>query len=113
MFERQNINIKMASLIPGRLIIIVIYVCMYLLSFFFPFQFGSVSHELGHVLGFYHEQSRPDRDNYVTILRHNIRSGRHHNFLKYSTSEIMTDEPYDIGSVMHYGPTVCLKNKII
>ncbi|XP_070181265.1 blastula protease 10-like [Littorina saxatilis] len=68
-------------------------------------EFGSVAHELGHILGFYHEQSRPDRDNHVTILRENIRSGRQHNFLKYSTSEIVTEEPYDIGSVMHYGPT--------
>ncbi|XP_076464570.1 protein SpAN-like [Babylonia areolata] len=68
-------------------------------------EFGSVSHELGHVLGFYHEQSRPDRDNHVIILRHNILPGRHHNFLKYSSTEILADEPYDIGSVMHYGPT--------
>ncbi|KAL8622899.1 hypothetical protein ACOMHN_027020 [Nucella lapillus] len=68
-------------------------------------EFGSVAHELGHVLGFYHEQSRPDRDNYVFILRQNILQRRHHNFLKYSSNEIMTEEPYDIGSVMHYGPT--------
>lgn len=69
-------------------------------------QFGSVAHELGHVLGFYHEHSRPDRDNYVTVLRFNIRSDRQYNFLKYSNTEILTSEPYDIGSVMHYGPTV-------
>ncbi|XP_025103830.1 blastula protease 10-like isoform X1 [Pomacea canaliculata] len=73
-------------------------------------EFGSVAHELGHVLGFYHEHSRPDRDNYVTVLRFNIRSDRQYNFLKYSNTEILTSEPYDIGSVMHYGPTYFSKD---
>lgn len=39
-------------------------------------KFGIVVHELGHVIGFWHEHTRPDRDNHVEIISKNIMSGK-------------------------------------
>ena len=35
-----------------------------------------VLHELMHTLGFFHTNSRPDRDAYVIVYTQNIKSGR-------------------------------------
>jgi len=37
---------------------------------------GIVVHELMHVLGFYHEHTRPDRDQFVIIHYDNIKPGK-------------------------------------
>ena len=61
-----------------------------------------VIHEIGHTIGFAHEHSRPDRDEYVDI---HISQAGDHNFDKLDELEINTfDLPYDYRSVMHYGP---------
>ncbi|KAK3084618.1 hypothetical protein FSP39_016381 [Pinctada imbricata] len=71
---------------------------------------GSIIHELGHIVGFVHEQSRPDRDDYVSILYQNVKTGRRDQFKKYSRKEVETfGIPYDVGSVMHYGSTAFSK----
>lgn len=61
---------------------------------------GTVIHELLHALGFWHEQSRSDRDQYVTIHSENIKKGHEANFNKYTTDFL--GQPYDYGSIMHY-----------
>ncbi|CAF0958500.1 unnamed protein product [Brachionus calyciflorus] len=64
---------------------------------------GTVAHELIHALGFWHEQSRPDRDNYVRVNWENINLDNQHNFNKYSTAVADTlGLPYDYYSIMHY-----------
>ncbi|XP_060098957.1 meprin A subunit beta [Heteronotia binoei] len=69
-------------------------------------RIGTVEHEFLHALGFWHEQSRSDRDDYVTIMRDRIQAGREGNFNKYNdkTSDFL-NVPYDYTSVMHYSKT--------
>ncbi|XP_006629277.1 dorsal-ventral patterning tolloid-like protein 1 isoform X2 [Lepisosteus oculatus] len=66
-------------------------------------KFGIVVHELGHVIGFWHEHTRPDRDDHVTIIRENIQPGQEYNFLKMEPGEVNSlGESYDFDSIMHY-----------
>jgi hypothetical protein len=60
-----------------------------------------VIHEVLHALGLWHEQSRCDRDSYVTINSANIETGAESNFDKMCTNA--TDVfAYDEASIMHY-----------
>ena len=54
-----------------------------------------------HALGLLHEQSRPDRDEYVIVHLENIEVGATNNFRKVLPSSTL-GKPYDYGSVMHY-----------
>ncbi|XP_065649633.1 hatching enzyme 1.2 [Hydra vulgaris] len=64
---------------------------------------GIAIHEMMHALGFFHEQSRRDRDRYIRVNYQNIQSGMAYNFDMYRYGEALTlDEPYDTSSIMHY-----------
>lgn len=68
-----------------------------------------VAHEIMHALGFIHEHSRPDRDDYIEVIWENIRSGYEFQFaivpqawmLDYSGSAF----DFDFQSIMLYHPT--------
>lgn len=66
-------------------------------------------HEIGHALGFWHEQSRADRDAYVRIEWDNILEGHQYNFDQH-LSDGKDFGDYDYQSIMHYGPLAFSKN---
>ncbi|CAJ0592618.1 unnamed protein product [Cylicocyclus nassatus] len=65
---------------------------------------NTVMHELGHTLGFFHTQSRNDRDLYIVLVLDNIEKGEEVQFGKESRARNENyGIPYDYGSIMHYG----------
>ena len=70
-------------------------------------------HELMHSLGFVHEHTRPDRDNFVAVNTDNIVLGKEANFKKrkqgygdfFEEGSVNAESsPYDVLSNLHYGP---------
>uniref|UniRef100_A0A0N5BSH0 Metalloendopeptidase n=2 Tax=Strongyloides papillosus TaxID=174720 RepID=A0A0N5BSH0_STREA len=64
---------------------------------------GIVQHEVSHALGLFHEQSRPDRDDYININLNNVAPNQRHNYDKTTLAESESfGIPYDYGSTMQY-----------
>ena len=70
---------------------------------------GTILHEMGHVIGLWHEQSRSDRDNYISVNYQNIIKGSRFNF------DIVQDDAqnltlYDYASLMQYPAFSFIRN---
>ena len=64
---------------------------------------GISIHELLHALGQMHEQSRPDREAYVSVNFAKIQAGKENNFQVDALEDV--GRPYDMLSLMHYQAT--------
>jgi len=66
-------------------------------------RFGTVQHEMMHAMGIIHEQSRPDRDDYIKVNFDAIKPRLLRNFQKYDFQRADNlGTPYNYYSIMHY-----------
>ncbi|XP_054726365.1 zinc metalloproteinase nas-13-like [Anastrepha obliqua] len=73
---------------------------------------GVIQHETMHVLGLYHEQSRPDRNKYVQIEYTNIPQKYWPQFIAYPEIYTTTyNVEYDYESLMHYSQFAFAKDQ--
>jgi len=70
---------------------------------------GTLLHEMGHVVGLYHEMSRPDRNSYITINTANIIKGSESNFNQLGDND-QDLTLFDYASVMEYIPYAFSRN---
>ncbi|XP_031350573.1 zinc metalloproteinase nas-8-like [Photinus pyralis] len=75
------------------------------------FDRGTMLHEMLHAVGFRHQHNSPDRDDYITINRENLKDGSTTVLKKYTSSEVTNfGLPYDYCSVSHYSMFASSKN---
>ncbi|XP_037270926.2 astacin-like metalloprotease toxin 5 [Rhipicephalus microplus] len=64
---------------------------------------GLIAHELLHAVGFDHEHSRSDRDEYIDVFMENVEPENTEQFEKLAPSKNRLLTPFDMDSIMLYG----------
>jgi hypothetical protein len=75
-----------------------------------PCSIATLLHEMGHVVGLYHEFTCTDRDSYVTVNYDNVIKGTWPYDFAIQTQNQQLLSPYDYASVMQYPPYVDTRN---
>ncbi|XP_064095881.1 protein SpAN-like isoform X3 [Macrobrachium nipponense] len=67
------------------------------------YQPMTIIHELGHAIGFTHEMMRSDRNDYITVIKENIKSANRRNF-QMVTEKVYSgyNVEFDYSSIMMY-----------
>jgi hypothetical protein len=63
---------------------------------------GTIMHEMGHIIGLWHEQSRPDNGTYITQHYSNVIKGSWSNFQQPTDNYQYLTTYYDYASLMQY-----------
>jgi hypothetical protein len=63
---------------------------------------ATIVHELGHTVGLWHEQSRPDRNTYISVNYGNLIKGSISNFNQIYDNAQTFGTLFDYGSIMEY-----------
>jgi hypothetical protein len=66
-----------------------------------PCTVGTILHEMGHTVGLWHEQSRPDRNTYLSVNYGNLIKGSISNFNQVYDN-LQTPALFDYASIMEY-----------
>lgn len=67
-------------------------------------EVGNIAHELGHVLGLFHEHARADRDQNISVLDKNVQRSHLVDFKQPISDQLKARDKgsYDFESIMHY-----------
>lgn len=65
-------------------------------------QTGNAIHEIGHAVGFFHEQCKPKRDDFINVHYDNIQSGTNNTNYQKRGVNTLASKGFDFESVMLY-----------